>query len=149
MTAQLVKKLRAAKPQDRSDFNRMGLRLTYLKSGVFRDGYKVTRCDAVVKFPKGDEGKEHTRAEVARIRRLRNSPVLRPYLPEILYYDSRAGIVVMRYYPKFRSFETQVDTMCNMVERLIRAATGCRVSDLHSENIHDHDGDAVIIDLGY
>lgn len=75
-----------------------------------------------------------------------------PHLPEVFYYDKARGIVVMRKYPKYDSFEDQADAMGQMIQRLIFAVVGIRCQDIHTENVRkrrmNHD-QSVLIDLGY
>jgi len=75
-----------------------------------------------------------------------------PHLPEVFYYDQTHGIIVMRKYPKYDSFEDQADAMGQMIQRLIYAVTRVKCQDIHTENVRkrrmNHEG-AVLIDLGY
>jgi hypothetical protein len=75
-----------------------------------------------------------------------------PHLPEVFYYDKARGIIVMRKYPKYDSFEDQADAMGQMIQRLIFAVVRIRCQDIHTENVRkrrmNHD-QSVLIDLGY
>lgn len=150
----VLRKVRAAKPSTPKEFRALGLALRAIGSGAFRDVFKVVNCDLVVKFPMEGRthGKKHTLSEVRRLTRLRKSRVMRPHLPEVFYLDKQHGIVIMRYYPEYESFEAQADSMGNLIQRLIYAHTRVRTSDIHTGNVHkrrtNHE-QSVIIDLGY
>lgn len=150
-----LRKIRSRKPTSPKEFKAIGLTLRYIGSGAFRSVCKIVNCDLVVKFPLESDvptGRRHTLSEVRRLARLRKSRVMQPHLPEIFYVDKVKGILVMRYYPKYDSFEEQVDSMGRLIQRLIYAHTRTRTSDIHTENVHrrrvNHEG-AVLIDLGY
>lgn len=148
--------IRLNRPTTPAEFRAAGLKLTPLSHGVFREVHKVTNCDLVVKFPLDngdtdvDEGKEHTEAEIRRIRRLNKFRYMRKHLPKIYWHDEDSGTLVMHYYPKFTTHEAEADAMGQMIQTLIRAATGVKCTDVHSENVHvGRVGDAVVIDFGY
>jgi hypothetical protein len=156
-----IKKIRAHKPTSPSDFNKIGLKLRWLKSGVFRETCRIVNCNLVVKFPlpkskrtvsRYNAGKRHTKMEVARIKRLMKVPFMREYLPKVHYHDPATGTLVMSYHPPFVDKEEQVDAMGDFIQTLILKSTGVRCSDLHSDNAHkknDTTRQVVIIDLGY
>lgn len=130
--------------------------LRWISSGMFRECCEILNCDLVVKFPlarkKYRSGKRHSATEMARLDRLKKHRVMLPHLPEVFYYDSRKGIVVMRKYPKYETFEDQADAMGQMIQRLIFVVTKIRCGDIHTENVRkkrfNHD-QSVLIDLGY
>lgn len=133
---------------------REGFRLRLLGVGVYREAYKVVDSDVVIKFPRSkttSEGKKHSQQEMTRIRSLRESTVLAPFLPEVLYYDKSAGVIAMRYYGTFKGFEEQADAMGRMIEKLVTRISGVRVYDIHTENVRRGRGrkDCVLIDLGF
>ena len=116
----------------------------------------------MVKFPLAGSGRlrkssyrdgiEHSDTEVDRIKRLARWPVMRPHLPEVFYHDKQSGILVMRKYPKYATFETQVDAMGQMIQRLVYKLTKVRCSDIHSDNVRKrrfNNEQSVLIDLGY
>ena len=154
--ARALKKIREARPRTHKDFKAIGLPLRWIGTGAFRECCEVLNCDLVVKFPlprkKGVSGKRHTATEMARLKRLRKHRVMLPHLPEVFYYDKTHGIIVMRKYPKYDSFEDQADAMGQMIQRLIYAVTRVKCQDIHTENVRkrrmNHEG-AVLIDLGY
>lgn len=145
-----LKTIRAVKPKSPEDFEKLGLKLRRIGEGLFREGYKIVNADMVIKFPKDTEGIKHSLAEVRRIHRLMKFKILRRHLPEILYFDKASGVLIMRYYPRFRSFEVQADAMGEALARVISSLTRTHCSDLHTENVRSsEEDDAVIIDLGY
>jgi hypothetical protein len=123
---------------------------------MFRECCEIQNCDLVVKFPlarkKYRSGKRHSATEVARLERLKQHRIMLPHLPEVFYYDKAKGILVMRKYPKYDSFEDQADAMGRMIQRLIYVVTKIRCGDIHTENVRkrrmNHD-QSVLIDLGY
>ena len=130
------------------------MKIRLLGVGAFREAYKVANCDVVIKFPRTkteSEGKKHSQEEMARIRRLRESSVLVPFLPEVLYYDKSTGVIAMRFYGEFRGFEEQADAMGKMIQKLITRISGVKCTDVHTENVRRGRGrqDCVLIDLGY
>jgi hypothetical protein len=151
-----LKKIRAAKPRTHKDFKDLGLPLRWVGTGAFRECCEILNCDLVVKFPlarkKYASGRRHTAMEMARLKRLRQHRVMHPNLPEVFYYDKKHGIIVMRKYPKYESFEDQADAMGQMIQRLIYAVTKVRCQDIHTENVRkrrmNHD-QSTLIDLGY
>lgn len=148
-----MQKIRASRPTCHKDFKAIGLPLRWIGSGVFRECCEIQNCDLVVKFPlRKGSGKKHTANEMARLGRLRKHRVMLPHLPEVVYYDASTGVIVMRKYPKYASFEDQVDAMGKMIQRLIFSLTRIKCDDIHSENVRkrrmNHD-QSVLIDLGY
>jgi hypothetical protein len=131
-----------------------------LGTGMFRSGYKVRHTDLVIKFPiregkddNGSEGIQHSTQEMRRLRRLKKAGTLNQFLPEVLYYDKKSGVIMMRYYPEFDGYEEQADAMGKMVGKLIYRIARVRCTDIHTENVRKGRWDglknAVIIDLGY
>jgi len=131
-----------------------GLKLRLLGSGAFREGFKVVNADVVIKFPiskSTSQGVKHSAQEVRRIRRLRESSTLAPFLPEVLYYDRASGVIAMRYYSEFEDFEKQADAMGKMIGKMIYRISGVKCTDVHTENVRRGRGrlDCVLIDLGF
>jgi len=122
-----------------------------LGKGLFRSGYKIKGCDLVIKFPGSkSEDRQHSRAEIRRLRRLRKAGTLGEFLPEVFYYDSKSGVIVMRYYREFDNFEKQADAMGRMIQKLIYRIARVYCSDIHTENVRRREQkDCVLIDLGY
>lgn len=152
-----IQKIRKNRPTNPSEFKDIGLPLRRLGAGLFRAGYKIRGCDLVVKFPLNladktidREGIEHTAAEMRRIRRLAQSEAIRPYLPEVMYFDKKNGIIVMKYYSKFENYEKMADAMGSMAQRLIRRISHVNCSDIHTGNVRKGARYVpVIIDFGY
>jgi len=152
----IIQRVKAARPTTETAFKGLGLRLQKVNpSGLFRRTYRILGHDLVVKFPKGAEGRQHTRAEVRKIQRLSKWRCLADFLPKIHYCDSLNAIVVMDYYPDFQETnhvtreENIILAMGKCISRLITRITGIHVSDIHDENVHNKNGNAVIIDWGY
>lgn len=131
------------------------MKLKLLGVGLFREGFKIKNSDVVIKFPlraeTTKEGIEHSRSEMRRLRRLRATGTLEPFLPEVLYYDKKNGVIAMRYYKNFESYEQQADAMGRMIEKMIYRIAHVRVTDIHTENVRRGRAsrDVTLIDLGY
>lgn len=163
--AQALRKIRKWKPSTPEQFRDLGLPVTFIGNGVFREVCKVDGVRLVVKFPIADDpegedftsGKNHARAEVKRIEKLKGFKALRPHLPKIRFYDTESGVLVMDWYEKFVSDDDQMGSVGTLLAKLIRAVTGVNCSDIHPGNVlckaYDPTtgkrGDAVLIDLGY
>jgi hypothetical protein len=134
------------------------MKLRFLGKGLFREGFKVVNSDVVVKFPlefsmnddDPTEGRIHSKQEIRRLKRLKKEGTLKRYLPEIFYYNTKTGVIAMRYYEEFDNFEEQADAMGQMMGTLIPRVTRVRCDDIHTENIRRGPNDrAILIDLGY
>lgn len=151
----MIRKLKATCPKTVAEARAAGIKMRLLGTGLFRSGYKIKNSDVVLKFPhnSGDvrlrEGIEHSTQEIRRLRRLRAVGGLDQFLPEILYYDKKAGVIAMRYYPEFEGFEEQADAMGAMIGKLLFKIARVRCTDIHTENVRKARWNAVIIDLGY
>lgn len=149
----MLRLIKEHRPTTPSEFVKCGVPLTRISEdqGLFRKVYKIRNCDLVVKFPKDADGRNHSREEVRKIKKLQKFRVMKPHLPTIHYFDSTNSVLVMDYCPKFTTHEKEADAMGKFIQRLIQFATGLTVSDIHSENVHKHvtRQDAVIIDAGY
>ena len=159
--SRIVQKMKRVKPRTPKEARAAGIKMRLLGTGMFRAGYKVRNTDLVIKFPvltgKNDddpsEGIQHSVQEIRRLRRLKKAGTLNQFLPEVLYYDKKSGVIMMRYYPEFDGYEEQADAMGKMVGKLIYRIAGVRCTDIHTENVRKGRWDglknAVIIDLGY
>lgn len=148
--------MRENRPTSPSALRDLGLRLRELKpEGLFREVYQINSANVIVKFPKGLDGREHTRNEIRKLLRLRKFSVLRDHLPRLYYYDSTHAVVVMEHYPRFERDgsitreENQILAMGKLISKLITRVTKIHVTDIHDDNVHSNRGDAVIIDWGY
>lgn len=103
---EIVHLLHWHKPERLKDIKALGIKLYEISrgEGAFRRVFKVSGAPIVIKIPrnKGDD-LAHARAEAKtarRIRRYNKYKILRPYLPEIFYFDHDTGIMAMRFYSK-------------------------------------------------
>jgi hypothetical protein len=113
-------------------------------------GFKVVNCDLVIKMPiaTGNGGREHSASEMRRLRRLKRVGMLDKFLPEVFYYNKTSGVIAMRYYPPYESFEDQADALGTLAGDLIHRLTRVRCNDIHTDNVREGPRNAVIIDLG-
>jgi hypothetical protein len=132
--------------------------LKEIGEGVFRKTYRISGTSLVVKFPLRDserdarEGRQHSAAEVRRIKKLSGVPVIKGYLPKVYYHDKSSGVVVMSFHPKFNDRDDQIESLGTLITHLIRRFTGVTVSDIHCDNVNmrtHRKKAAVLIDLGY
>jgi hypothetical protein len=160
LTRTALKKIRTQHPTSRSEFVSAGLSLKEIGEGVFRKTYRISGTSLVVKFPLRDserdarEGRQHSAAEVRRIKKLSGVPVIKGYLPKVYYHDKKSGTVVMSYHKKFNNQEAQFEKLGELTTRLIRRLTGVTVGDIHGGNVNVKDNapkkpSLVFIDLGY
>src|SRR5271157_1522324 len=112
-TMKALRLIRQHKPVTPKHWAALGLKFEFLGRGVFREVCRIKGTDLVVKSPLGTgtidpklgtkfdyrEGIAHSKSEMARLNRLARVAVLRPYLPQVYYYDAKYGQIVMRYYP--------------------------------------------------
>ncbi len=148
--SRVIRKIRALNPKTASDIRAAGIRLRLLGKGLYRNGFKVVNCDLVIKMPieTGNGGREHSASEMRRIRRLRQFGKMEKFLPEIFYYNKTSGVLAMRYYPAYESFEDQADALGTLAGELIWCWTTIKCNDIHTENVREGPRNAVIIDLG-
>ena len=101
--AKALKLIRKHSPTSPEAFKKLGLRLSYLGAGVFREVARIQGCDLVVKFPLDDgagcyaEGIAHSLSEMKRIERLARISEMKPHLPKVFYFDRKNGIIVMNF----------------------------------------------------
>lgn len=148
-----IRRIKKHRPKTHEDFAKAGVPLESkcLGAGVFREVYRVRELPFVVKFPLAGDGDEHTRSEVRRIEALSKYPKMRKYLPKVYYYDSRAGIVVMKYYPPMDKNNKDA-ALERMAQSLVKDLTGMLLGDIHAGNVTTDTGRSsgrpIFLDLG-
>lgn len=163
--AQALRIIRRTKPTTPEEFREIGLHVTFIGNGVFREVCKIDGQRLIAKFPIADDpegedfssGRKHARDEMKRITALLKFKVLRPHLPKIRYYDPESGVIVMDWYEKFISDDDKLMSLGTVMRKLIKVITKVKCSDIHGGNIlckaynpeTGARGDAVFIDLGY
>jgi 5-methylthioribose kinase len=132
--------------------------------GAFRRVYAVRNLDVVIKIPYActnwwrscapapSEGVKHARLEYKawlRVMTMGRYRALKRYMPDIWYYDSRSGIVIMERYRKARAsfFVTHIGCFIeNIIEDLFNLKWEL---DLGADNLGiDRYGNFRLIDLG-
>jgi hypothetical protein len=149
----VIQKIKNLAPTSPEDVRKAGIKMRLLGTGMFRSGYKVRNTDVVLKFPvvtSGDreEGIQHSKQEIDRLRRLKRAGTVEQFLPEVFYYNKKTGVIAMRYYPAYDGFEEQADAMGKMVSKLFYRIARVRCTDIHTENVRKGEN-AIIIDLGF
>jgi hypothetical protein len=131
--------------------------LTKIGKGLFRDVYAID--DLVVKIPrKSNLETDHTSnlyhareeiRQIIRIRKMKKYRLLRPFLPEIHYFDQKSGILLMPFYVKPTKKEAEV--AAEILSRLAREVGHHSGGDIHDQNVmYDFENETyVIVDLGY
>lgn len=127
-----------------------GYTLKYLGGGLFRNAYRIVGTKLVVKVPLGIKGKRHTEGEMRAYRKimrpLKKYDGIRLYMPEILEYNARTGIVLMTEYRKASGRDWK---KIKEIAKIAGDAMG-KYCDLHKWNIGKGKlGDFRVIDLGY
>ena len=159
-TRTAIRRIKKYRPTTPAEFKDAGVPLGRLVgSGVFREVVRVKGCDLVVKFPLDDggyrDGRMHTTVELRKLKKLAEYPWMRRYLPKVHYHDPKSGVLVMRYYPRFKNYEDQIEGLGNLIRVLLRRITGVNISDIHCENIRNGTGPEpenylpILCDLGY
>lgn len=135
----------------------LGIKFQFLGAGVFREVHRIKGTNFVVKSPLHEgnfdysEGIQHSKSEVARIKRLAQIAVLRPYLPKILWYDAKHGQIVMPYYPPIPEAQ-KVQLMGKVIKNLVSKLAGVTMGDIHGDNIRQKRKGwevPIFVDLGY
>lgn len=145
------------RPKTPAEFQKIGLPLKFLGHGAFREVSKVIGCPLVVKFPLAESGvsldyrrgKMHSTNEVRRIDKLYDFKELRPFLPKVYYHDRDSGVLVMQYYPEYKSQTHQFEQLGKVVRVLFKMATKEKMGDVHEGNFHRKGKHGVFIDFGY
>ena len=154
-TLQALRLIRSHRPVTFAAFKKLGFKFQFIEAGVFREVSRIRDTDLVVKFPlmEGErdysEGIQHSRSEMRRIRRLSKVKELKPYLPRVHYYDSKHGIIVMKWYDNTDDFG-KAELLGKLVKKLIRKISGVVMSDIHEGNIRKKANNSLaFVDLGY
>lgn len=136
-----------------------GFPLQWIGSGTFRDAYHVTGTSLVIKVPRFDSDKatlkyniQHARDEFSIWRRMKVAKLkyaaFKSYLPELIYFDTKTGIMVVRKYNKVR-YSKIANKLIRELEASITATMKTAEADIHYGNLGlDKDGNIKIIDMG-
>lgn len=155
--AQALKLIRKNSPTSPEALKKLGFRLAPLGAGLFREVFRISGCDLVVKFPlrlkdgSSDEGIGHSVSEIKRIERLKCVPELKMHMPKVFYFNRKTGVIVMQYYPDINA-EDAVDYLGKIVRKLVSRICGVTMGDIHDGNVKlKRKGweQLVFIDLGY
>lgn len=149
-----IRRILKARPTTPKGFDKIGLHLKIIDAGVFRETWQIRGLPLAVKFPLDRDGVYHSRTEMRKIARLSRFPSLRKYLPKIYYYDSKSGVIVMKFYPNFYDDIDACEAVGDLAGVLLKELTGVEVIDIHSGNIRTKNPrrespKVVLVDLGY
>jgi|ERR1700677_150415 len=161
-TRRALKLIRRGQPKTVDEALALGLGpLIEAGTGAFRHTYRIRETNLLIKFPlkysypngnggktwHSNEGKNHSRMEVKKIRALLKFPMWRKHLPPIYYFNSRDGVIVTKYYrPRKKSLYFAERNI--LVRNLVKEFCGVILGDLTDDNVRVDDN-LVIIDLGY
>jgi len=133
------------------DLLQHGFTLKFLGGGLFRNAYRIVGTKLVVKVPIGAKGRRHSQGEMKAYRRIMRSKrkytAIQLYMPEILAYNAKTGIILM---PEYRvAPKSYGEKKIKAMGKLAGDAMG-KYCDLHRWNIgRDKEGQFRFIDLGY
>lgn len=152
--ATAIRRIKRFKPRTFEDFGKAGIPFgKNLGGGVFREAYQIKDLPLVVKFPIEDDGIDHSRDEMRKIKKFSKFKFLRKYLPKVYYYDRQSGVIVMKFYEDFEDCGDACDAVGTLAGELIKRLTGVSMVDIHSENVRVRDTykppRLVFCDLGY
>jgi hypothetical protein len=163
-TATALRLIRQNNPVTPAQWGALGLKFETLGHGVFREAYRIKGTDLVVKSPLAEgrgsaldyrEGIQHSKSEMNRLGRFARIDVLKPFLPQVFWYDSKHGQIVMKYYPAIpetHKAAALVVLLGKVVKSLVSKLAGVTMSDIHDDNIRQKRSDwqvCVFTDLGY
>jgi len=147
------------RPENLLEASNLGLKLVHIGSGSYRKVYRVKDTDLVIKFPEAEDwscdGKQHSKAEAARIKKLYKYKSLRPHLPKIYFHDPKSGVLVTKYYERYNKKRAEVGAyrckdiswerglICRMMEEM----TGVAIWDLYDDNLRLDNNEVKFIDI--
>jgi hypothetical protein len=162
-TATALRIIRLNKPVTSKQWGDLGLKFRVVGHGVFREVCRIVGTDLVVKsplcygtvkpgsHPDYSEGIQHAKSEMNRLGRLARIDVLKPYLPQVFWYDPKHGQIVMKFYPAIPG-PMKVELLGKVVKSLVSKLAGVTMGDIHEDNIRQKRSDwqvCVFTDLGY
>ena len=138
------------------------VKIRLISEGHFRDIYSVKHCGAIIKIPKaytpqkGDVSSHvdpiiHSQKEIDRITEINTRPELehlRRYLPQLIYADRKAGIIIMKQY--FKKKRKRFNLQERVLVRMFRDTLKMYTADYGRKNLlRDENDEPIIVDLGY
>lgn len=165
MTEQeIVGRFKRNRPASVDDLlERCKLTLKYLSCGAFRKVYKIDRLPLVVKLPTAPPAEDgesqtanlmHARKEYNAWRKIMRSPrfkALRPYMPEVLYFNRNTGTLLMREYKPVLPFRRR--QRMNEINVKVKEVLNLAEVDLGGDKADnyglDRNGTLKIIDLAF
>jgi hypothetical protein len=152
----IISKMKQYQPMFADEFERMiGPELQDIESGCFREVFRITGTNTIIKFPLQDEtGKcciTHSRREIRRIKQImRNKKYkhIRRYVPKMHYYDYTNGILIMQLASEVGKIPKEVS---KPIEDLFKDTFPCisNLPDAQSTNLgYDGRGQIKLLDWG-
>lgn len=148
-----LNKYGATTAQDILDY--CNLPLQYVGGGAFRDTYHVIGTGVVIKLPrqglKHARNIQHARDEMTiwnRMRRSKKWSTFRPFLPEIIGFSKKTGVMVVRRYDGLK-YSRDSNQIIKNLEKSVTSIIGTTIADIHYGNLGvDKDGGIRFIDMG-
>jgi hypothetical protein len=164
-TQEALRRIKTKRPTSLNEFKALGLLGKYVGRGVFRETFRVTGTNLIVKFPLNEArdcrtpvykgGIAHSRTEMRRLTKLKKIKALRTHLPKVWYYDKTHGIVVMTHYIKFGGYGgwKKMELLGSVINKLIKQYAHTAMNDITGDNTRMTAGEGnkriVFVDLGY
>lgn len=151
--------LNRAQPATLQDFIDLGFKLKYISNGAFRSVHKIKGYDAVIKsFDSSDESHSlrHAEAEYKTVNKIltnKKYKILKPFMPNILYFNQQTGLTVMQFYKNIPA-NSSTHFISELVNYIIKIS-GWRIpwdgTDAWGNNFgYDPINNQIVIrDLGY
>ena len=149
-------------PSTITEIRRLGIKAIKIGGGVFRNIYKIEKLPLVIKIPRLEADIPHSRAEYDAVQHCLNSRALkasyiRPYMPQIPYFNEETGILLMEYVQPLNQTKTPkavknsiVGILEDFIENVWPMSFDPTDNDIHSGNIGVNKyGQFKFIDLGY
>lgn len=130
------------------------LPLEFIADGAYRYAFRIVGAGLVVKVPKvGRNDKRHAKTEwqvYNKIKRSTNRYVkLKPYLPEIYYFDPKSGIIVMEELKPIKGRKQRIE-MEKIDGLFMSYIDNLSEADVHDKNVGvDKKGNIKVLDFGY
>jgi hypothetical protein len=159
-STRIIRFFQIYKPRTKEEIKKLGIKLTLLNFGAFREVFTVKGTNLVVKIPRvttlgsPQSNIDHAKQEIDAYRRVfkrKSLKALRPFMPKFHYMDYRSGIVVVEKYKSAR-YSKISNIAINIISKVIEEVTekdATEEVDLFIPNIGtDMHGNYKFIDLG-
>lgn len=153
-------------PKSPEEATSLGIKLTYIDSGVFRNVFSIPHTQLVVKFPQSKEESttyycgyedcrmnddydypksniKHSRLEINAIIKLTKNKEVCKHIPKLFYYNKKTGVLIVKKYKSHK-----IHSRLKFVEKIAKLLK-VTDDDYGWSNIgKDTDGTLILLDLG-